>query len=118
MAPLDVRIGTIEKAWDGKFKEVKLRPVAHDSGAGYSMNERGMGLASEGAAVSNQVNDKTVVPVERDKWDAVGESSEQNLEIGRKIRAGLQEEWVDACHNREYAQALVFGFCSFSIRLA
>jgi len=101
--PLEERIGIIEKSWDGKFDKVSLRPVAHDQDANFHVGVQKYAMA--GLAGS----DKVAMAVKQQEWDAIGESSQQNLEVGKSIRAGLLDAWIDACHDREYAQALVFG---------
>lgn len=99
--PLDERIGIIEKSWDGKFDKVSLRPVAHDQESSFQGGMAGVvGLSG---------SDKVAMEVKQQDWDAIGESSQQNLDVGRSIRAGLLDAWIDACHDREFAQALVFG---------
>lgn len=101
--PLDVRIKTIEKEWDGKFDRVKLKPVAHDLDGRFHAGGESYAMSSLAG------NDQAVLNVKRQEWDSVGESSQQNLEVGRSIKAGLLDAWIEACHDREYAQALVFG---------
>ena len=102
--PLDVRIASIEKDWDGEFKNTELPPVAHQrqSGGADLVDSRLSGFAT---SPSNE----TKVRVERDSWDDVGDSAQQDLSVGQRIRDSISKEWLDACHDREYAQALVFG---------
>ncbi len=101
--PLEVRIAAIEESWDGKFKEVKLPPVA-DRGQGRGASSAvSMGLA--GAAMSENSD----VAVDSREWRDVGEASANDVAVGAAIHAGLLEEWVAAVHDREFAQALIFG---------
>lgn len=105
--PLDVRISTIDKSWDGKFKTTDLPPVAHQgratSGSRVGSDARLSGLAGGGSG--NQGKFK----VERKDWDAIGDSSHQDVNVGQQIRDAISDDWIAACHDREHAQALVFG---------
>ncbi len=105
--PLDVRISAIEKSWDGKFKKTELPPVADRS----VMNRGDARVSgfSAGGSTSDIANDETSVNVPREDWNHLGDASLNDIAVGGKILAGLSEEWISACHDREYAQALVFG---------
>ncbi len=104
--PLDERISIIEKEWDGKFDKVTLRPVAHELDGNFHVKGKAYPVSGLAGLAGT---DKVAMSVKMEKWDAIGESAQQNLEVGKSIRAGLQDAWIDACHDREYAQALIFG---------
>ncbi len=112
--PLNVRISTIEESWNGEFKDSQLPPVAQRGKPGgmssLASDERLSGLSSGGGTATGSVADhSTKVEVSRQKWDAVGESSHQDVNVGKRIRDSISKEWIEACHDREYAQALIFG---------
>lgn len=96
--PLDVRIKAIEKDWDGKFSKNELPPVASHE---YSQDARVSGFASASAAPQ--------VRVERKDWDKLGDPSMTNVVAGGVIMSSLEPSWLEACRDREEAQALIFG---------
>ncbi len=104
--PLDVRISTIEKDWDGKFKNTELPPVAHQ---GKPSSMSGASDARLSGFAGGSVDSSSKVKVDRQKWDEIGDSSHQDVKVGERIRSSISEEWIAACHDREYAQALIFG---------
>lgn len=55
------------------------------------------------------MSSESSVKVDRQDWDAIGDSSHQNVMVGQQILDSIPEEWISACHDREYAQALVLG---------
>ena len=100
--PLDVRIKSLQANWDGEFIASKLPEVAegrvHQQGApvaGVSSLSGAVGLAPP--------------PVPQRTIDRLGEPAEVDANIGHLVRSGLQASWIKACHDREEAQALVFG---------
>lgn len=95
--PLDVRIKAIEPHWDGSFSESEIPAVG--SRRAHS-DQRVSGFSS---GVSPDVH------VERAQWDKLGESSQTNVAVGKAILASLERDWVEACHDREGAQSLIFG---------
>lgn len=112
--PLEVRISTIEKSWDGKFENSELPPVAQRGRSGtmsqMESDARLSGLSGfSGGSSTVDIDHETTVAVSREKWDAVGDSAHQNIEVGARIHDSISSEWIEACHDREYAQALVFG---------
>lgn len=110
--PLDVRISTIEESWDGKFKDNELPPVAHQGrarGGDDRLSGFAGGNAGGGAETVAVADRETRVEVSRERWDEVGESSHQDVGVGKQILGSISKEWIDACHDREYAQALIFG---------
>lgn len=108
--PLDVRISSIEESWDGKFKNTELPPVAHQGRPSVVSDTRLSGFAGGGPEASGAVADhQTRVEVSREEWDEVGDSSHQDVGVGKRILDSISQEWIDACHDREYAQALIFG---------
>lgn len=100
--PLDVRIRAVEASWDGKFSDSHIPEVASqryqkDS----SYDERVSGFSSGSS--------RPQVQVEREQWDQLGDDSQTNIEVGTAIMASLHPDWIEASHDREQAQALVFG---------
>lgn len=96
--PIEQRILSIEKSWDGKFKETQAVSKFTDE---ETQDSRVANFAGE--------NSSSHVYVARQKWDQLGESSLTNIHSGQKILAGLKQEWITACHNPEQAQALIYG---------
>ena len=109
--PLDVRISSIEKDWDGEFKETELPPVAYQSqpsSSGLSSGMSGISGVAD-ARLSGFSGGQSRIKVARDEWDNVGDSSHQNVNLGKQIRDAIPEKWIESCHDREQSQALVFG---------
>ncbi|GAA5495739.1 protease HtpX [Rubritalea halochordaticola] len=96
--PLDVRIKAIEAHWNGEFEQSELPPVASHQ---YSRDERVSGFSGSVTAPEMRV--------ERKDWDQIGDPSTTNIATGSMILNSLQPTWVEACRDREQAQALVFG---------
>lgn len=96
--PLDVRIRAIQKNWDGDFVETALPEVASGR-ASAQQDARVSGFSGSGHRASAQ----------RDHVEQLGEPSQVDLNIGQLVKQGLSEDWVRACHDREEAQALIFG---------
>lgn len=100
--PLHIRIKAIEKNWDGEFLESGAPDVAEARGAGPERQDaRVSGLS--GAGGFNQP------VISREQIDHLGEPSQISAHVGHLLYEGLNEEWLHACHDREQAQALVFG---------
>lgn len=99
--PLDVRIRAVQKNWDGEFLETSLPEVA--SGRQEANHDARM------SGFSGAENSQTAPSVQRDRIDQLGEPSQVDVNIGHLVKQGLNEEWVRACHDREEAQALIFG---------
>ena len=92
---LEVRICKILQRWDGKFVETELKPVGEGRGEREGQEKGGFGvlpgiLMMEGLA-------------------ELGASERRVAESGEGIYRGLAERWKEASHDREEAQALVFG---------
>ncbi|MFT5634436.1 MAG: Zn-dependent protease with chaperone function [Rubritalea sp.] len=104
--PLDVRISSIEKGWDGKFQNTELPPVAHQGGP--ANHSRGNDARLSGFS-GGQASSQAKVKVDRKDWDGIGDSSHQNVKLGEQILDAISDDWKAACHDREYAQALIFG---------
>lgn len=107
--PLELRISTIEKSWNGEFAESQLKPVAKGRGRGVEDEKRAGGAL-----------DVLPLPVvlgmtgmsemsEMAEMGGIGNEKRRQIETGRQIHAGMKQEWKDACHDREEAQALIFG---------
>ena len=93
--PLEVRISTIEQSWDGKFSEPELKPVA--VGRGREKKEQ------KGAF------DALPIVVGMAGMEGMGKEERRKIETGQKIHSEMKPTWKDACHDREEAQALIFG---------
>ena len=107
--PLEVRIKAVEAEWDGEFKDSHLPEVGADSSARQSgsTDARMSGFAG-GSAVDKSERSPDMV-VQREQWDQLGEMSQTNVEVGVAVMQSLDQSWIDAAHDREQAQALVFG---------
>lgn len=102
--PLDIRIRALQANWDGEFVASELPEVAE--GRKYRH-----GGASQAAAVSNLAGSVGLSPppIPRQSIERLGEPTEIDVGVGHLVHAGLQSGWIRACHDREEAQALVFG---------
>lgn len=98
--PLNVRIKAIQKSWDGEFISTELPDVAHGRSVKRASDPRASGIGGSSVAPP---------PLPRKEIDALGEPSQIHARMGALLRKGLQEEWIRACHDREEAQALIFG---------
>ena len=49
------------------------------------------------------------VHVQREQWDKLGEMSQTSIAVGSVILQSLEPSWIDACHDRDEAQSLLFG---------
>jgi len=100
--PLDKRISALQKSWDGEFVATQLPDVA--SGRAAQRDSRLSGFAgATPPPLPGQAR------VEKSEMDQLGEPSQVDLAIGQQLHAGLEREWIHACHDREEAQALIFG---------
>lgn len=88
--PLALRIGRIQKGWDGKFTDGSLPPIAEKE-----VGQRKAGLQERvsGFAAGAHLSD----------------SERVNSRYGRRIHEEVPANWQQAVHHREEAQALVFG---------
>ncbi len=107
--PLDVRISSIEKDWDGEFKDTELPPVAHQGGPSNSSNSGQTNDSRLSGFAGGNASSQSKVKVDRKEWDDIGDSSHQDVKVGQQIRDAISDDWIAACHDREYAQALIFG---------
>lgn len=90
--PLDVRIRAIQKSWDGEFVDSELPPVSIRGEEPPPLPKARKG-ALGGVMMLDQIGDPAMIEVEQ----------------GRVLRDGLKEEWVAAAHDKNDAQALMFG---------
>jgi len=114
--PLEVRIKAILGDWDGEFASSSLPNLAegrsfnagHGDEAFAYLDGRMNGLTGEGhqppplpslLSVTNQ----------RERIEDIGRDSQIDVQMGQLLRRGLKPEWLQACRDREMAQALVFG---------
>ena len=88
--PLELRIGRIQKDWDGKFAESSLPAIAEKTSKGQKTQQdsRVSGFAG-GTHLSG--------------------SDRVSHVRGQKIKDEIPSEWLQAVHHREEAQALIFG---------
>jgi Zn-dependent protease with chaperone function len=98
--PLDVRIKALQKSWDGEFVSTEIPEVAAGRSA-RGGDSRMSGFSGQEASTQSPIPGRMI--------DRIGEASEVDLHIGHQLRKRLKPEWIDACHDREEAQALVFG---------
>ncbi|MCP5536555.1 MAG: M48 family metallopeptidase [Akkermansiaceae bacterium] len=103
--PLDVRIKALQKSWDGEFVATELPDVAE--GRGSQSRRRDSRLS--GFSGGQDTSAPSPPPIPTGGIDQLGEPSEIDANLGRLLRKGLQREWIHACHDREEAQALIFG---------
>jgi Zn-dependent protease with chaperone function len=87
--PLALRIGRIQKDWDGKFADGSLPPIAEKPNPQPSGSDARMSGFATGTALSD--------------------SERVSHARGRQIHENIPAEWQQAVHHREEAQALVFG---------
>ena len=106
--PLDVRIKTLQKSWDGEFTSSELPDVAEGRAyqpqdsrlSGFSGGEERGEVAAYAASPP---------PIPQRTMEQLGEPSEIDANVGMLLHQGLHADWIRACHDREEAQALVFG---------
>ena len=99
--PLERRIKTLQKSWDGEFVASELPDVAY--GRTSHSDARVSGFSGDTPMAPSQG------PVAHADVSQIGELSQIDMELGRSLHAALQSDWLHACHDREEAQALVFG---------
>ncbi|PQJ28873.1 M48 family metallopeptidase [Rubritalea profundi] len=107
--PLDVRIKAIEADWDGEFKDSEIPEVGSQA---HPTDSRMSGFS--GGAVSHA--QPTEVHVQREQWDKLGDMSQTSIEVGSAILQSLEQSWMDACHDRDEAQSMLFGLLLASDR--
>ncbi|MGJ8678390.1 MAG: M48 family metallopeptidase [Akkermansiaceae bacterium] len=103
--PLDVRIKAISQSWDGEFITTELPDVAKGRGQGRQSDSRISGLSGLSGG-EESLRAHSVIP---SNMDRMGEPSELDVDMGVILHGRLKPEWLRACHNREEAQALIFG---------
>lgn len=92
--PLDVRIKAVQTSWDGEFTESSLPPVAE--GHVKKSKKRTGPLSIPGVSSLSA-------------FEEIGQESRRNASAGRQIREGLIGQWEESVHDRDEAQALIFG---------
>ena len=107
--PLDVRIKAIEGDWNGEFKDSVIPEVGSQP---YSADSRMSGFAG-GAASHTQPAE---VHIQRAQWDQLGDISQTNIETGSAILQSLEPSWINASHDRDEAQSMLFGLLLASDR--
>ncbi len=97
--PLEVRIRALQQGWDGEFVATEMPEVA--AGRAGGADPRVSGFSGQETSMSPTIPGHAI--------DRLGEPSEVDLQAGQQLHSGLKAEWIRACHDREEAQALVFG---------
>jgi len=92
--PVDIRIKALQKSWDGTYAESELPPVAR----GHAKPK----LQKRSPIDLPVISGMTAL-------EAMGQDERLELEKGQKLHQGLAENWKEAAHDREEAQALIFG---------
>lgn len=105
--PLDVRIRAIEESWDGEFVTTEIPEVAAGRTSGHRQDSRMSGFSGDAGRPSSPPPLPSSSAVKG--IDQLGDPSQVDINIGQLLRQGLQKDWVHACHDREEAQALIFG---------
>ena len=93
--PLDVRIKAIEKNWDGEFLESELKPVASER-VEKKRERKSPFEAIPGGSLIGLAG-------------VIGQEDHRQVATGNEIYQGLSESWKRAAHDRDEAQALIFG---------
>lgn len=93
--PLDVRIRAVQKNWDGKFESSEIKPITADRN---TKNEERNGPldALPGAVVLGAVS-------------GIGQGERRRISTGQQLHQGISQRWREAIHDREEAQAVIFG---------
>ena len=93
--PLDVRIRAVQKNWDGKFESSEIKPIMADR---TTKNEERNGQldALPGAVVLGAVS-------------GIGQGERRRISTGQQLHQGISQRWREAIHDREEAQAVIFG---------
>jgi Zn-dependent protease with chaperone function len=93
--PLDVRIRAVQKNWDGKFESSEIKPITADRN---TKNEERNGPldALPGAVVLGAVS-------------GIGQGERRRISTGQQLHQGISQRWRKAIHDREEAQAVIFG---------
>jgi Zn-dependent protease with chaperone function len=94
--PLDVRIRAVEGSWDGKFVDARLSPVAEREEQRESKEEAKPDVFFRSVSMMGAV-EQLATP---SRWEA---------SRGGEIRNSLEDLWQKAGHDRDGAQALIFG---------
>ena len=108
--PLDVRIKAVQASWDGEFVESHLPEVAEGRGQQHARQDAHASGFSGAVGLSSAPAPAPAPPaISRSAIDRLGDPGEIDAGIGHQLRKGLQADWIQACHDREESQALVFG---------
>jgi len=97
--PLDVRIRAVEKEWDGKFMASELPEVASD------MNDRGWKRQKRRSEVEEMGRAVVLGGV----IQSLGDPTHTNIAAARQMVDEFSTDWVEACRDRDQAQAVVLG---------
>ncbi|MGB1261097.1 MAG: M48 family metallopeptidase [Akkermansiaceae bacterium] len=101
--PLDVRIKAIQKSWNGEFITTNLPEVAAGRVGGTE------GADPRASGFSGATSQSVPPPLPQQRIDHLGEPSEVDHAVGLRLLRGLDDTWLQACHDREEAQSLIFG---------
>jgi len=91
--PLEERIGVIESSWDGRFVDSALPPLTGREEEGPPPLPSRRAPVNVGAVAL---------------LDGMASAQRTHVSSGRWLRDGLRPEWLEAAHDRDEAQALVF----------
>lgn len=111
--PLDVRIQAIDQSWDGDFVTSEIPDAAGNQAPerGYRSNKKpsthlGFNATHEPELRSSGLSElphRSLNPIQN-----MGEASLINIQQGIELKRGLAPEWIDACHDRQQAQSMIF----------
>ncbi|NWK54554.1 M48 family metallopeptidase [Verrucomicrobiaceae bacterium N1E253] len=100
--PLDVRIRAIQKSWDGEFLETDI-PDMDGVSSGRPLAAASSGLSQGTVFLSSSPS------VDGGQIREMGGDSRVDVKLGQSMLQSIKPEWLDACHDRSQAQALMFG---------
>lgn len=110
--PLAERIGRLLPYWDGKFREVSLRPITESSDHSMPRSDSARrqrmplppmlpGMMLDAGAGDRPLNTAEAI-------ESLHSVHPEHVELGREMREGLPEHWINACRSRSGSQSLIF----------
>ena len=93
--PLDVRIRAVQKNWDCKFESSEIKPIMADRNT-KNEEEKSPLDALPGAVILGVVS-------------GIGQGERRRISTGQQLHQGISQRWREAIHDREEAQAVIFG---------
>lgn len=104
--PLNVRIKRLLPHWNGEYGAVSLPPITQKTDRSESRLSR---VEAGSAAVSMlSDNDTTVSLNQSEAVESFRTLHPEQVELGTEIHQNLPPHWIEACHSRPGAQAMVF----------